>query len=200
MVWNLLDNDHFAPRLRLFKPGASAHHDAPTAGVEGIPNPFDAVNDTSCRKIGRLDEFHEVFDRAVWIVDKVHHAFHHFAEVVRRHVGRHAHGNARGPVDQKVGNFCGENRGFFQALVEVGPELHGLFVEIRQHVFGHFPQSRLGVTHGGGVVPIDGAKVPLSVNHGVSQGPMLGHAHHGIVHRAVSVRVILAQHLPYNPC
>ena len=29
---------------------------------------------------------------------------------------------------------------------------------------------------------------------------MLGHSHHGVVHRTVAVWVILSKHLPHNPC
>ena len=40
------------------------------------------------------------------IVDQRHAGVDHFAEIVRRDVGRHADGDAAGAVDQKVGEFA----------------------------------------------------------------------------------------------
>ena len=144
------------------------------------------MDDTSRWEIRGLDEFHQVFHCAIGMVHQMHHALHNFREVVGRHVGRHAHRDACGTVQEQV-------------LVKVGPEVHRFFFQISQHFLRHLAQARLGITHGCWVVAVNGSKVSLTVHHGVPQGPRLCHPHHGVVDRAVSVRVVLSEHLSHNP-
>jgi hypothetical protein len=57
------------------------------------------------------------------------------------------------------------------------------------------PGRASGVAVGRRAVAVDGAEVPLPVHQRVAQGEVLHHAHERVVHRAVAVRVVLAQHV-----
>src|SRR5690606_3638153 len=73
-------------------------------------------------------------------------------------------------------------------------------VQVGHHLLGDLAHTHLGVPHGCRTVTIDAAEVPLAVHQLVAHAPFLGHAHHGIVHALVAVRVVLTEHLPHQPC
>jgi hypothetical protein len=60
---------------------------------------------------------------------------------------------------------------------------------------GDLGQADFGVAHGRGVVAVDRAEVALAVDQHVAQREVLRHAHDGVVHRRVAVRVVLADHV-----
>jgi len=99
------------------------------------------------------------------------------------------------PPDQQVGQTRGQHQGFLLAAVVVGAEVDGFLVDVGQHLVGDLRQANFGVTHGGGVVAVHRAKVALTVHQHVAQRKILRHAHDGVVHRAVAVRVVLADHV-----
>ena len=158
------------------------------------------MNDTTGWEIRSFDMLHQIINCAIWVVHEVHHSIHNFTQVVRWHVGRHPDCNSRGTIHQQVRNFCREDSGLLETLVKIGPEVDGLLVQVRQHVFSDFAEPGLRVAHRSRVVPINRAKVPLPIDHGITQRPMLRHANHGVIHRTVAMWVILTEHLPYNPC
>ena len=61
-------------------------------------------DDTSTqRKVGPLDMFHQLGDGRIRFVDQVDASFHHFAQIVRRNVGRHADRDPLRAVDEQIG-------------------------------------------------------------------------------------------------
>ena len=115
----------------------------------------------------------------------------HLPQVVRRDVRRHADGDARAPVYQKVGQDGGKGEGLLEGLVEVRPPLHGVLVDVRQHQLAQLVKPGLRVAHGCGPVPVHGPKVALSVHQAVPQAPVLRQAHHGVVDGAVAMGMVL---------
>ena len=111
-------------------------------------------------------------------------------QVVGRDVGGHAHGDARGAVDQEVGETGGQHQGLFHGAVVVGHEVHGVLVQVLEEFVGQAGEAHLGVTHGRGGVAVDGPEVALAVHQRVAQGEVLGHAHHGVIDRGVAVGVV----------
>ena len=71
-------------------------------------------------------------------------------------------------------------------------EIDGFFVEIFEQRGGNLGQFGLGVTVGGGRIPIDGAEVALAKNQRVAHAPGLGETHQGVVHGEVAVGMVLA--------
>jgi hypothetical protein len=98
-------------------------------------------------------------------------------------------------VDQQVGQPAGQHQRLLLAAVVVGAEVDGLLVDVGQHLVGDLRQADFGVPHGRGVVAVDRAEVALAVHQHVAQTEVLRHAHDGVVHRGVAVRVVLADHV-----
>ena len=122
----------------------------------------------------------------------------HFIEVVRRDVGSHSHRNATRAIDQQIGQARGHHQRLFLRAVVVGPEVHRLFIQIRQDLVRDFCQTDLGVAHGRGVVAINRTKVALAVDQHMAHREILGHAHNRVVDRLVAMRVVFADHVAHD--
>ena len=142
---------------------------------------------------------HEVVDRGLGVVDEHAGGVDGLAQVVGRHVGGHAHGDARRTVHQQVGEARGEHTRLAQRLVVVGLPVDGVFVEVAQQLHGGLGQAALGVTHGGRGVTVDVAEVAVAVDQRHAHREPLGLAHHGVIDRGVSVAVVLADNFAHGP-
>ncbi len=69
---------------------ARANDDAAAPLLVALLDPVAAVDDRAGREVRAFDEFPDVPDRGVRVIDEMHDRLDHFAEVVRRDVGRHA--------------------------------------------------------------------------------------------------------------
>src|SRR4028118_20487 len=118
---------------------------------------------------------------------------------MRRNVGCHPYSNPGGTVEQNLGNACREYEGFLLGTVEVVAEINCFRVDVAQHgVASESCQATLGVTHRSGRIVVNGAEVAVAVDQAFPHGEILSHPHQGVVNRCISVRVILAQHLPHD--
>ena len=195
LVGNLLDDDLLLAGAGLFEAGLAAHDHPASASLIRILDSLHAIDDASRREVRGLDVLHQSLHRNVGVIDHGHTAVDDLGQVVGRHVGGHAHGNARCTIDEQVRNLGRKHSRLLEAVVEVVGQVDCLLVQVGQHLFGHFPKAGLRVTHGRGVVSVNGAEVSLTIHHGIAHGPILRKAHHRVVHGAVSMRVVLAQHL-----
>ena len=151
-------------------------------------------------KSGPLMCAHQPLDLHLRVVDVGDRRVDHLAQVVRRDVGRHADGDARGAVDEQVREARGQHERFVARAVVVGREVDRVHVEVAQHLRGDPRQPRLRVAHRGGGIVVDRAKVALAVDELVAHRELLGHAHERVVDRGVAVRVIVAHHLADDLC
>ena len=197
-VGNLGDDDLLLAGFAGFKAGLGAHHYAAATRFKRLFHALVAVDGAARRKIGGRHVLHEFSHRDVGVVEVGNNAVHDFRHVVRGHVGGHAHGNARRAVHQQVRKLGGHHAGLFQRVVEVGLKVDRVFVEVVQHFVREALEAGFGIAHGGRRVAIDRTKVALAIDQWVAQAPVLSHAHHGVVHRAVAVRVVLTQHLAHD--
>src|SRR3546814_16730878 len=70
--------------------------------------------------------------------------------------------------------------------------MYGVLVDVlQQGGGGGTRQPRLGVAHGRRRIAVHGAEVALAVDQRQAHGEVLRQAHHGVVDRAVAVRVVL---------
>jgi len=114
---------------------------------------------------------------------------------VGRDVGGHAHGDAVGAVHQQVGEAGGQHTGLLTGLVEVGIPVHGVLVDIPQHLLCHTGHAGLGVTVGRGGIAVNGAEVAVAVDERIAHGKILGQTNQRIVNGGVAVGMITAQHV-----
>jgi hypothetical protein len=122
-------------------------------------------------------------------------AVDHLAQVVRRHVGRHADSDTGRSVDEQVGKRCGENGRLFGRLVVVRREVDGLLVQVRHRFVGERLEPRLGVTHRRGRVAVHRTEVALAVDQRVAHVEVLRQPHQRVVDRLVAVGMEIAHHL-----
>ena len=215
MLRNLLDDPHLVGLVGNF--GEDDLHAVaggflnvlPSAQGEAAPPPRVGVlqvlvvlareEDARRGEIGPFEHGHQVADRGVGALDHHLHRRRRLAQVVRRHLAGHRHRDPRRPVDQQIRQPPRQYRRFVQRLIEVGREIDGVFVDVRQHFFADRAEPRLGVTHCRRRVVINRTVVALPVDQRGAHVPRLRHPHHRFVDRHIGVRVVLAQHLADNP-
>ena len=150
-------------------------------------------------EVRALHVAHQIAAGERGIVDQGDRGRDGLAQVVRRDVGGHAHGDARAAVDQQVGEAGGQDRGLFPALVVVGRPVDGLRVDVAQHLGGDAGQAALRVAHGRGRVAVDRAEVAVAVDQRVADGEVLGHAHQSVVDGRVAVGVEVTHDVADDP-
>ena len=196
LIRDLGDDDGFFTALvGGFDFGAGAHVHTATASTVGLHDTGAAIDDAGGGEIRALDVFHQVVRGQAVVVDQREAAIYHFAQVVGRDIGGHAHGNTGRAVHQQVGHPGGHHIGNLFRAVVVIDEIHGFLVQIRQQLVGNLGHAHFGVTHGSGGVPIDGTKVTLTIHQHVAQGKRLRHPHDGVIYRGITVGVVFTNHV-----
>ena len=175
--------------------GAGAHVDNAAAGAIGLHDSGPAVDDARGGKIRPADVFHQTVDVEFRVFQQRDSAIDDFFQVVRRNIGRHAHGDAGRAIDQQIGNARRQNVGDLFGIVVVGREVDGFLVEIGEQFLGDARHADLGVAHGRGQITVDRTEIALAVDQRITQGKILGHTDHGVINRAVPVGVVLADHV-----
>ncbi len=104
--------------------------DTTTTGTVGLMNATHTIDDTGGWKIRARDVFHQTGYINLGITNQCQTGIDYFSQVMRRNVGRHAHGNTGRSVDQQVGDTRREHRGFVFGLVVVGNKIDGFLVKV----------------------------------------------------------------------
>jgi hypothetical protein len=172
-----------------------SHHDRPAPGALRLVDARAPVDEAGRREVGAGDEAHEIVDGRVRIADEMDRGLEHLAQVVRRHVGRHADGDAARPVDEEVRHARREDGGLLEPVVEVRREVDALLLDVGEQLAGDPREAGLGVAVRGRGVAVDRAEVALPVDERVAHREVLREADHGVVHGRVAVRVVLAEHV-----
>ena len=106
---------------------------------------------------------------------------------MRRDVRRHADGDADGAVDEQLRKARRQHGGLLVASVVVGDEVDRILFDIGHHVHRDLRELRLGITHRGGRVAVDGAEVALAVDERIAQGEVLRQADERVVDGRLAV-------------
>ena len=99
LVRNLGDDYVLAVLGNFFNRGFGAHREAAAPGFVGCFDAFAAGDIAAGREIRPGHELHHFLERCVRPLDHQHGGVNDFAEVMRRNIGGHAHGDAARPVD-----------------------------------------------------------------------------------------------------
>ncbi len=94
LVGDLVDDDAL-PAVMLLEASAGADLQPPAAGRVRLHYAVGAIDDAPRWEVRTADEAHQVQGVGRGIVYQVHQGVAHLPQVVRRYVGRHAHGDAR---------------------------------------------------------------------------------------------------------
>ena len=84
-------------------------------------------------EVRALDELHEVVLARVRGVQQVLDRASDFAQVVRREARRHPDRDARGAVEQQIGDNRGQDLGHLGRPVEILDEVHGVPIDLVEH-------------------------------------------------------------------
>ena len=193
-VGNFGDDDLVAAVLLFLNFGAAPQGDLAAAGGVGSADAGAAHDDAAGGEIRALDVIHQAGQVDLRVVDEGDAAVHHFAQVVGRNVGGHAHGNAGGAVAQQVGEPAGQNVGLLLGFVKVGVPVDGVLLNVGEQLAGHFAHAGFGVTVGSRGVTVHAAEVALAVHQRVAHTEVLRQTHHGVINRGVAMGVVGTQH------
>ena len=192
LVRNLGDDDVLAVLADAFDRGLGAHGEAAAPGFVRRDNAVTPGNVPGRRKIRPRHQLHDFLECCLRLLDQQNRGVNDFAQIVRRNVRRHAHGDAARPIHQQIRNPRGQHDRLFARLVEVGNEVHRLFFEIGENFFADFRQARFGVPHRCGRIAVHRAVVPLPVDQRVAHVERLRQAHQRRVNDRFAVRVVVA--------
>ncbi len=199
LVGNFRHHDlRLARRLVLLDLRPRPHDHAAATVLVRLRDALPAVDVAAGGEVGPRDHLPQVGDGGIGVVHQQLDPLRHLAKVVRRDVGGHADRDAAGAVDEEVRDAGREDRRFLQAVVVIGLESNGVLLDVVEHRHRDARQACLGVPVCRGGIAVDRAEVALPVHQRIAQRELLHHAHHGVVHRRVAVRVILAQHVAHH--
>ncbi len=192
-VGDLGHDDGLAARRRHFDVGLGPDDDAAPAGLEGVADAAQALDDAAGGEVGTFDVLHQAVHVDVGVVDIGADGVTAFRQVVGRHVGGHTYGDAVGAVHQQQRRLGRQDSRLLERFVEIRLEIDGILIQVGQDFFGQLLEFGLGVSHGRHRVAVDGTEVALSVDKQVAQVPGLGQAGHRVVNAGVTVRVVFTE-------
>ena len=192
VVRNFRDDDLLAAAFELLDADLAAHLHAAAPGLEILLDALQPADHAAGREIRPFDELHQLLERDVRVVDLRADAVDDLAQIMRRHVGGHADGDAGAAVDQQVGKRGGKDRRLGAGLVVIGDEIHRVLVHVLHQRGAEVRQARLGVTHGRRRIAFDGAEVPLAVHQPFAHRPRLRHVDQRRINHRLAVRMVIA--------
>ena len=170
------------------RPGAE--RDRAAARVIAAPQSGPAADDVARGEVRPGDDFHQLVDRDVGVVDQADQGVADLHQVVRRDRGRHADRDALRTIHQQVGELRRQDRRLRALLVVGGQEVDRVHLRVVHHQRGDGGHAGLGIPHGRGGKTGDRAEVALLVDERIAGGPILGQADQGRIDGHVAVRVV----------
>ncbi|MCY1230828.1 hypothetical protein D9M72_432590 [compost metagenome] len=175
---------------------ARAHLQAAAAALVDLGDIGRRRDDLAAARIVRArHQRQQLGQRDIGIADHRHGGRGDFAQVVRRDLGRHAHRDARGAVEQDERQPRRQQPGLLHRAVVVRDEVDRALVDLVEQQPRDRRQPRFGVAHRRRAVAVARAEVALAVDQRVAQREVLRQAHQRVIGGLVAMRVELAQHI-----
>ena len=174
--------------------GFGAQLERAAAFGEVIQNALAAQNESAGREIRALHQTHDLAQMRVGLLHQQNGGVDDLGEIVRRDVGGHAHRDAGRSIDQQIRNARRQHFGLHAPLIEVGPEIDRLFIQIFQQRSVDAREPRFGVPVSRRRIAVHGTKIALPIHQRIAQRKILRHANQRVIHRRVAVRMVIAQH------
>ncbi len=191
-----LGDDQADAALDLLDVDDRTHRDRAAARAVGVFDALATEDGRAGREVRTLDDAQERLEKLltghVGVGEVPTDTLGHLAEVVRRDVRRHAHGDAGGPVDEEVREARRQDRRLLRTAVVVVLEVDGVLVDLADHLHRERRHAALGVPRRRGRVVSGRAEVALTGDERIPERPVLDEAHHGVIDGGVAVRVELA--------
>ena len=193
LIGDLGDHDLIGAAAGVLGVPARAQTEAAAPGLVGLHDLLARLDDDAAgRQIGPGHEVDQLVGGGVGELDQMQRRIAELARIVRRDIGRHADGDARGAIGEQVGEIGRQHRRLLLAPVVVGAEIDGVLVDAVEQPGRDLGEARLGVALGGGVVAVDIAEIALAVDKRIADGEVLGETGERVVDRLVTVGVEVA--------
>ncbi len=193
--------DHHGPgaEFAAFHRPAGAHaKTAPAAFVRSQDGGRIFHHDAAGREIGAGHMRQQFGGGRIRMDDQVHGGGANLRGVVRRNGCRHTHGDARGAVRQQIGKAARQHDGFMLLPIVRGTQIDRVLIDAGEQSLRNGGQARFGVAHGGGIIAVDIAEIPLAFDQRIPRRELLRQAHQRLVNRHIAMRVELADHVAHH--
>ena len=112
---------------------------------------------------------------------------------MRRNIRRQTDRNTGCAVDQQVRIARRQHIRLLQRIIEVKTERNGILVNIPKHFQRKRRHSRFRITHRRRAVSVNRAEVAMAIDQQRTHAVRLCHTNHGVVDRAVAMRMIFTE-------
>ena len=154
LIANLVDDDRKAVLANFLDPGLGTHDYTAAPLKIGFARAGSAQHDAAGREVRAGNIFDQLFRRQVGVFDQGLAGIDYFAQIMRRDIRRHTHGNTTCTVDQHVRETCRQNSGFAFLAIVVVDEVDGFLVQIAGHERRDLVQARFRIAHGRSAIAV----------------------------------------------
>ena len=192
LIRQLVDDDRLAVAgfIQIFEMGLGTHHHTTAAGTVTVAHTGNAIDNAGGREIRCRHDVNQLINGQIRVVEQGQTGCHDFREVMRRNIGRHAHGDPRRTVNEQVRDTRRQNQWFFFRTVVVRPKINRFLVNVSQQFMTDARHTDFGITHRRRVITVDRTEVALAIDQHVTQREILRHPDNGVVNGRIPVRVI----------
>ena len=198
LIANLVDDDGETVFANLFDTSLGPHDHTATPLKIGFARARTTQHDPAGGEVGAGDIFDQLFRGQIGVLDQGLTGVDHFAQVVRRDVGRHTNGDTARAIDQHIRETCRQNCRFAFFAIVVVDEINGFLVQIAGHEGRDLIKARFRITHRRSAIAVHRPKVTLTVNQRQRHREVLRHADQSVIDRAVPMRVIGTHHVAHG--
>ena len=175
-----------------------AHDHSAASGAVALVHALQTVNNGACREVRRRHPRNEFVNGRVGLVQQMTARINRLAQIVRRNVGGHTHGNAGRTVHKEVGQTRGQYGGFLFGVVKVGNEVNRVLFQVVEHSIGNASQTAFGVTHGGRRVAVHRTEVALAPDKRIAHGKVLRQTHQRLIDGLIAVRMVFTDDVTHD--
>ena len=154
LIGDFVDDDGKAVFADFLDPRFGAYDNGAAPLQIGFARAGMAQHDATRREIRSRYIFNQLLGGQVRLFDQRQRGIYHFAQIMRRNIGRHADSDAARAIDQHVWKARRQDGWLFLLAVIVVLKIDGIFVDVGQQERGRFVHAHLGITHGGGVIAV----------------------------------------------
>ena len=105
--------------------------------------------------------------------DQIKRGVEQLGDIVRRHGGRHADGDALRAIGEQVRRGGRQHHRLLRVAGVIVAEVDGVFVDAFEQQLREFGEAGLGVAIGGGVIAVDVAEIALALDERIARGEIL---------------------------
>ena len=148
LIRHLGDDDGFPVLAEGLDMSAPAHPDRAAPSMKCLQRAGAAKNNAAGWKIrGRNVIFNQLVDGDFRVINHRAAGINDLAEIMRWNIGCHANSNTAGAVDQQIWKLRRQHGRLTHAVVIIGLEIDGVFIDVFDQRMGGTGQAGLGIPH-----------------------------------------------------